>query len=196
MRPLFAVACALFAAGCQTQIQHGLDERTASELQTVLIERGFEAEKVLEPGKKPTWGIQVSDDRATDATRVLSELGLPRPATRGFSEVFSRGSLVPSPTEERAGAEIAITVRNNLVVPSPLTVRIRPEIAGGLQILGNVSPGREQTFRYNPQVVRGNYRLTARATGGGDITSTPFQLQGVSEVRWNVQQNSLQVLTN
>jgi hypothetical protein len=102
----------------------------------------------------------------------------------------------PTPTEERSGPEIAITVRNNLVVPSPLTVRIRPEIAGGLQILGNISPGREQTFRYNPQVVRGNYRLTARATGGGDITSTPFQLQGVSEVRWNVQQNSLQVITN
>ena len=98
--------------------------------------------------------------------------------------------------EERAGPDIAITVRNNLVIPAPVTVRIRPEIAGGLQILGNVSPGREQTFQYQPQVVRGNYRLTARATGGGDITSTPFQLTGVSQIRWDLQTNSIRIIDN
>lgn len=134
MRPLLAFACALLAAGCQTQIQHGLDERTANELQTVLVERGFEAEKVFEPGKKPTWAIEVPDDRATDATRVLSELGLPRPPTHGFSEVFSKGSLVPTPTEERAlylqalSGELARTLeavegvtaaRVHLVLPPP-----------------------------------------------------------------------------
>jgi type III secretion protein J len=57
---------------------------------------------VMEPGKKPTWSIEVDDDQAPDAVRLLSELGLPRAHTEGFGEVFGKGSLVPTPTEERA----------------------------------------------------------------------------------------------
>ncbi|MDQ3263334.1 MAG: flagellar M-ring protein FliF [Myxococcota bacterium] len=123
----------LWLAGCSTQIQHGLDERAANELQTVLLERGFEPRKVLEPGKKPTWAIEVDEDRAPDAVRVLSELGLPRPAAQGFSELFGKGSLVPTPTEERAlyiqalsgelartleGVEGVTGARVHLVVPA------------------------------------------------------------------------------
>lgn len=103
MKSLAAGAFAvLFLSACSTQIQHGLDERAANEIQSVLVERGFEARKRLEPGKKPTWTIEVPDERATDAVRVLSELGLPRPKADGFSELFGKGSLVPTPTEERA----------------------------------------------------------------------------------------------
>jgi type III secretion protein J len=89
-------------AGCAVRIQHGLDERQANEIQTVLVERGFEAKKVMEPGKKPTWSIDVDEDQAADAVRVVSELGLPRPRAEGFGEVFGKGSLVPTATEERA----------------------------------------------------------------------------------------------
>jgi type III secretion protein J len=98
----FLVAVFLTLSACQTQIQQGLDERQANELQTVLIERGFEAKKVLQPGKKPTWAIEVEDEHASDAVRVLSELGLPRPKAPTTLEVLGGGGLVPTPAEERA----------------------------------------------------------------------------------------------
>jgi type III secretion protein J len=97
-----ALIAALLLGGCSQQIQHGLDERQANEIQSVLVERGLDAEKVPVTGKKPTWSIEVPDDQATDAIRILSELGLPRPQAEGISDVFGKGSLVPSPTEERA----------------------------------------------------------------------------------------------
>ncbi|MHB8872737.1 MAG: flagellar M-ring protein FliF [Myxococcaceae bacterium] len=89
-------------AGCHTQIQQGLDERQANELQTVLIERGFGARKVLQPGKKPTWSIEVDDEHASDSVRVLSEMGLPRPKAPTTADVLGGGGLVPTPAEERA----------------------------------------------------------------------------------------------
>jgi type III secretion protein J len=138
--PLLAAAL----AGCSAQIQHGLDERQANELQTVLVERGFDAKKVPEPGKKPTWAVEVPEDKATDAVRVLSELGLPRPRTEGFGDVFGKGSLVPTPTEERAlylqalsgelartleSAEGVVSARVHLVLPPPARPGTSPALA-------------------------------------------------------------------
>jgi type III secretion protein J len=127
---------------CRAQIQHGLDERQANELQAVLADHGVEAKKVPEAGKKPTWAIEVDDESASDAIRILAELGLPRPKTEGFGDVFGKGSLVPTPTEERAlylqalSGEISRTLesvegvtaaRVHIVLPPPA----RPGTTGG-----------------------------------------------------------------
>jgi len=137
------LSLSLALCACQTQIQQGLDERQANELQTVLIERGFEARKVLQPGKKPTWSIEVSDEHAADAVRVLAELGLPRPKAPTTLDVLGGGSLVPTPAEERArqvlglSGDLAQTLetvdgvtsaRVHLVLPTPA----RPGQAAGL----------------------------------------------------------------
>lgn len=98
----FLPAMLLLAAGCTAQVQQGLDERQANELQTVLMERGFDARKVAKPGKKPTWAIEVDDDQARDAVRVLAELGLPRPKAPTTLEVLGKSALVPSAVEERS----------------------------------------------------------------------------------------------
>jgi hypothetical protein len=71
-----------------------------SELQTVLVERGLDARKVPEAGKKPTWAIEVSEEQASDAVRILAELGLPRPAEETGCDVFG-GGLIRSPVEEQ-----------------------------------------------------------------------------------------------
>jgi type III secretion protein J len=87
-------------AACRERIQHGLDERQANELQTVLVERGLDARKVPEAGKKPTWSIEVSEEQASDAVRILAELGLPRPVAETGCDVFG-GGLIRSPVEEQ-----------------------------------------------------------------------------------------------
>jgi type III secretion protein J len=119
--------------GCAVRVQHGLDERQANEMQAVLVERGFEARKVEEDGRRPTWAIEVAPEQAADAVRVLAELGLPRPRNEGFRDVFKPG-LVPDPVEqhvrflEAAAGELAQTLeavdgvasaRVHLVVPAP-----------------------------------------------------------------------------
>jgi type III secretion protein J len=91
----------LCTAACRERIQHGLDERQANELQTVLVERGLDARKAPEAGKKPTWAIEVDEEQASDAVRILAELGLPRPVAETGCDVFGGGGLIRSPVEEQ-----------------------------------------------------------------------------------------------
>lgn len=91
----------LLAAGCRSQIQHGLAERDANEAVSALVSRGFDARKVLEKGKKPSWAIELDNDHATDALRVLTELKLPRPARTTTREVTSQTALIETPGAER-----------------------------------------------------------------------------------------------
>jgi type III secretion protein J len=124
----------LCATACRERIQHGLDERQANELQTVLIERGLDARKVPEAGKKPSWAIEVVEEQASDAVRILAELGLPRPASEQGCDVFGGGGLVRSPVEEQLcrvrvmerelektlqTVEGVLLARVHLVVPPP-----------------------------------------------------------------------------
>src|SRR5215472_189898 len=87
--------------GCSARVQHGLDERQANEIQTVLTERGFPARKAMEDGRPPTWTVEVDPADAADAVRVLAELGLPRARPAGVRELLKPG-LVPDPLEQHA----------------------------------------------------------------------------------------------
>lgn len=98
----FAIAIiALVLSGCRSQIQHGLDEHDANEAVAALVARGFDAKKVAEKGKKPTWAIDLDDDHATDALRVLAELKLPRPARMTTRDVTAAAALIETPGAER-----------------------------------------------------------------------------------------------
>jgi type III secretion protein J len=101
LRHCLCLLLLLCTAACRERIQHGLDERQANELQTVLAERGLDARKVPEAGKKPTWAIEVDEAQASDAVRILAELGLPRPVEETGCDVFGGGGLIRSPVEEQ-----------------------------------------------------------------------------------------------
>jgi type III secretion protein J len=150
-----ALLSVVTALGCDSRVQHGLDERQANEIQSVLVQRGFDARKAIEPGKKPTWAVEVDEEEAADAVRVLNELGLPRPKTEGFSDVFGKGNLVTTPTEERAlfvealSGEISRTLesvegvtsaRVQLVLPPPSRPGQTAGVAKAAALL-RVSPG-------------------------------------------------------
>jgi type III secretion protein J len=103
MRRLALMLCLLFAtAGCRAQVQHGLEEKDANEIVSVLAMRGFDVAKLPEKGRKPTWAIEVNKNQASDATRVLTELKLPRPPRASTRELVSQPGLVETPTAERA----------------------------------------------------------------------------------------------
>ncbi len=95
------LAAAFFFSACSTQIQHGLDERDANEIISALVARGFEARKVAEKGKKPTWAIELDDAQATEAMRVLHELKLPRPARLKTQTLAQSVGLIDTPSAER-----------------------------------------------------------------------------------------------
>ncbi|WP_338864307.1 flagellar M-ring protein FliF [Myxococcus stipitatus] len=134
-RHALLVLLLLGTAACKERIQHGLDERQANELQSVLIERGLNARKVPEAGKKPSWAIEVSGEQSADAVRVLAELGLPRPAAEvGCDMLGGGGGLVRTPMEESVcrvrvlerglektlqSMEGVLLARVHLVIPPP-----------------------------------------------------------------------------
>jgi type III secretion protein J len=156
-------ALLLCEAGCSARVQHGLDERQANEIQTVLMERGFRARKVVEDGRPPTWAVEVEPSDAADAVRVLAELGLPRARPAGIRELLKPG-LVPDPVEQHAllleaqSGELARTLeavdgvlsaRVHLVRPTPtrtgvpgaptkaaVYLRARPAAARHLRAMG------------------------------------------------------------
>lgn len=134
VRRCFCLFLLLCTAACRERIQHGLDERQANELQTVLAERGLDARKVPEAGKKPTWAIEVEEAQASDAVRILAELGLPRPVEETGCDVFGGGGLIRSPVEEQLcrvrvlergvektlqGVDGVLLARVHLMVPPP-----------------------------------------------------------------------------
>lgn len=94
-------ALLLTLSACHSPIQHGLEERDANELTGVLVARGYDARKVPEKGKKPTWAIEVEDDHATDAMRVLTELKLPRHKALTTQDVVAQAGLIETAAAER-----------------------------------------------------------------------------------------------
>lgn len=98
--PLLVVVVLLLGA-CSTSIQHGLDEAGADELVSALVGRGFQARKVPEAGKRPTWAVEVEDAQASDALQVLAALGLPRPPRATTRGVMDARALIETPGAER-----------------------------------------------------------------------------------------------
>ncbi|MCE9667512.1 flagellar M-ring protein FliF [Myxococcus stipitatus] len=185
----------LGAVGCRERIQHGLDERQANELQTVLIERGLEARKVPESGKKPTWAIEVADARASDAVRVLAELGLPRPAAEVGCDVFGGSGLVRTPVEEglcrvrvlERGLEKTLQAvdgvllaRVHLVVPAPPRPGVAPVPSKASAML-RVTPGSAARVR------RSEETLKALLAGGVEGLSAQSVSLLVDEVQVRVE---------
>ncbi|WP_242340350.1 MULTISPECIES: secretion protein [Anaeromyxobacter] len=99
--PLLALATLL--AGCgDDELLHGLEEAQANEILVALDEGGLSATKAREEGSEGRWTVSVSGRDAARAHRILAERELPRPRPAGFGEVFGKGSMVPTATEEHA----------------------------------------------------------------------------------------------
>lgn len=100
---LVLLSLAFLGLGCKQAINQDLTEDQANEILVVLDQNGIHGEKVLIPGgETPKFSIQVGARDASQAWQVLRENDLPKPAKRGFSEVFGKTSLIPTAMEEKA----------------------------------------------------------------------------------------------
>ncbi len=102
-RMLWLFPLAALATGCaDDEILHGLDEPQANEILVALDEGGVGAAKRREDGADGRWTVSVRSREASRAQRILAERQLPRARPPGFGDVFGKGSMVPTPTEEHA----------------------------------------------------------------------------------------------
>ncbi len=98
-----ALAALAGAAGCgRDEILHGLEERQANQVLVALDDGGLAGEKRLDEGTEGRWVVEVPRGEAARARRLLAERELPRPEAPGFAAVFAKGSVVPTPAEDRA----------------------------------------------------------------------------------------------
>jgi type III secretion protein J len=109
-----ALAIAMAAAACSTNILHGVDERSANEATAALERAGIGAEKLPDEGAAASAGgasytIRVAHADGTRAVDLLRALGLPHDRRRGFAETYGQPSLIPTPSEERARYVDALT---------------------------------------------------------------------------------------
>jgi type III secretion protein J len=147
----------LVACGCAgEEVVHDLDELQANEVVVALDERGVAAEKRREEGADGGWTVAVPRHSVAEAQRILSERELPRPRPPGFAEVFGKGSMVPTATEERAlylhalAGELARSVeaidgvlaaRVHLAVAAPEPFRAAPAPPARAAVLVKARPG-------------------------------------------------------
>jgi type III secretion protein J len=105
------VGAILFAllAGCGVELEHGLDERQANQVATLLGTQGIEADKLGEEGQTGSYKIVVPRGDASRAFALLEAHDLPRRGQRGLADTFAQSGLLPSPTEDRARYAAALS---------------------------------------------------------------------------------------
>ena len=162
LRAVFAVAAALAAASCTTNILHGIDERSANEATAALERAGIGAEKLPDEGAAAgsgaTYTIRVARADGTRAVDLLRALGLPHDRRRGFAETYGQPSLIPTPSEERAryvdalageiertleSADGVVSARVHLVLEEndPLATDAKPRTTARAAVLLKARPG-------------------------------------------------------
>jgi type III secretion protein J len=104
-----SVLVLLNLSGCQAELATGLPDDQASALVVALDQAGIAASRETDGASDPpSYHVDVAPDDVADALAVMRAEGLPREVPAGLGETFGEGSLVPTPTEERARLTAAL----------------------------------------------------------------------------------------
>ncbi len=182
-RLAISLALLVLAACGREEIVHGLEESQANQVLVALDEGGVHAQKRREEGNEATWRVEVAGSEALRAQRLLAERELPRPRPPGFGEIFGKGSVVPTPAEERAlylhalSGELARSVeaidgvveaRVHLALPPADSLRPEPAPAPRAAVLVKAQPGARARL---DALVPGVKALVAGAVAGLDAAA-------------------------
>jgi len=190
-----ALALALFAGCADEEILHGLGEPQANEVLVALDEGGVEAHKRREDGQDAGWMVSVAGADASRAHRLLAERELPRPRPAGFGEVFGKGGMVPTATEEHAlylhalAGELArsleaidgvVEARVHLGLPQPDPLRPGDRMPPRAAVLVKCRPASCDAVR---AMERGIQALVAGAADGLDAAAVSLVVAPGAESR-------------
>jgi type III secretory pathway lipoprotein EscJ len=86
------------------ELHHNLSEEAANKILVLLQSNGLYVKKLPEKGRRKeiTYKIVTLKLHAKKAWKLLEEHNLPREEEKGFSEVFQKKGMIPTPTEEKA----------------------------------------------------------------------------------------------
>ena len=138
------LALFLFISACKVELYSNLQEKEATEMLAILLERGIDTDK--KAGKEMTYTLLVNKNDIARAVDILHRSGFPRDKFVNIGEVFKKEGLVSSPLEERVrfifalSQEISETLskidgvlaaRVHVVIPenNPLSDAIKPSSA-------------------------------------------------------------------
>jgi type III secretion protein J len=142
---LLAALIAATAGGCGVELEHGLDERQANEVASVLESAGIAADKVAEDDQANVYKIVVARAEAGRAFSLLESRDLPKRALRGLSDTFSGGTLLPSPVEDRArySAALAAELERSLEeIPGVVSARVHLALPAEESLVGESAHAR------------------------------------------------------
>ncbi len=95
-------ALLLVLAGCSAPVATALEEHDANEVVALFATHGIAAEKDADPEHENAYRVSVGRGDAASALGLLADAELPRPKTRGLSDMFDGKALVPTSLHERA----------------------------------------------------------------------------------------------
>ena len=171
----FLLASLFAVSGCGVELEHGLDERQANEVASVLESAGIAADKVAEDGQQNAYKIVVGRAESGRAFALLESRDLPRRALRGLSDTFGGGTLLPSPIEDRAryGAALAVELERSLEeIPGVVSARVHLALPPEESLVGDAAHTRPtasvliKTARALPLADNDLKRLVAGAVHG------------------------------
>jgi len=106
----FLLIGSLFLSGCHTDILHNLSEDEANRVASVLNAEGIAATTELSNQAEDSgYAVTVSRTHLSQAWKILADRHLPRRGQAGFSQVFEKQRLLPSPDQERAMLHYALS---------------------------------------------------------------------------------------
>lgn len=144
IRFLCVLALAAGLSACGIDLYSNLSEQDANEILGELGRAGIRASKDSPDGK--VWTVQVSQSDLPRSLERLKAAALPREKKASMGELFQKGNLVSTPSEERARYVYAIseelsrtlsqidgvvTARVHVVIPvnDPLAAKMQPSSA-------------------------------------------------------------------
>jgi type III secretion protein J len=133
------LAVFILCAGCGIELEHGLDERSANQVATLLESQGISADKTPEDSQSGGYKITVARGDAARDFSLLEAHDLPRRGQKGLAETFSAGGLLPSAVEERArlGAALSAELEHTLEgLPGVSSARVHLALPESDPLLG------------------------------------------------------------
>lgn len=172
LESVIVLSC-LMLAGCKTDLYSQLDEKQANEIVAILRESGIAADRRVDKDKTIT--VSVEDGGFSAAVDLLKARGYPRQSFSNMGEVFNSGSLIVSPTEERAKMMYALSeelARTISAIDGVLTARVHIVLEESDLLHQNTTPSAAAVFiRYSAAVQADNFlpqikMLVANAVSG------------------------------